>query len=111
MNDDEYEDEDDCTYDEDGECDDPYCEKREMYIVEETRTVRYVIRAHTEDEADTIMWNFQPITVEEPPSDGSIDEFEDDGPEYTIQSETEYRADQQRWREMLAAQEAEEVSP
>jgi hypothetical protein len=99
TDDDEIDEDDDCTYDSTGECDDPYCGHRSVYYVEEQRTVRYAINAHNDDEALQIMWNQNIITVDEPASlDGVIDDFQDDGEDTSIESEAERRAYQARMR-------------
>jgi hypothetical protein len=71
------------------ECDYAYCDERETFLVEVTRTVTYSVQAHSEDEATEVANDFDAFTVNEP-HDARIESFEDGGDDVSVISEIEH---------------------
>ncbi len=97
------EDEEECPGKE--ECDDDYCEDRQTYYIEVTRTVKFTIRAHDEDEALNVAYDVD--LVAEQPSSGLVDDWDDGGVEWDIESESDARRREAEGRRIMAQIEAE----
>lgn len=98
----EYDDqEDECTFDDDGECDDACCEHRREFEVSITRIVELRVLAHSEDEATAIVDNLDVFIVREP-SDDLVEEFTDNGDDVDVRDALEAEADRRRWAAEVA---------
>lgn len=87
--------EDECTWDEDGDCDDPYCDHRRDFEVSISRTIEFRVNAHNEEEAINIVNNLDILSVNEP-TDDLIDGFSDDNDDVLIQDAAEADAERRR---------------
>lgn len=99
-------DEDDTIHKSEDECDGGDCEAAEVWHVEISKTVRFTVRAHTENEASDIA---ERVTISVDDASGDFDDWEEED-DQTIESESEIAATEARRRQFIAEYEAEEAA-